>query len=275
MRFVDSVAIAMTESVQLPTHGPSAAFFDLDRTLIAGSSAFMFGVAAWRAGMMSAGQLVRDGLGALSFKLLGDLGGNSAERVRERILGAVRGTARDDLLSLNEVILPKLLERVRPESKELVESHRRRGRATYIVSASPIEIVEPLAAALGMTHGIGTRSEIVDGCYTGELEGPFCYGTGKVEAIVELARWEGFDLQQCYAYSDSISDLPMLEAVGHAVAVNPDSKLERVARRHGWPVVIFNRRTKSVIRRTTAGLGTAALAAGSFTAGWKLSARRR
>lgn len=265
----------MSELTQMAPHGPAAAFFDLDRTLISGSSAFMFGVAAWRAGLMTTRQFVRDGLGALAFKLFGDLGGNGAEKVRERILGAVQGTEQDQLLSLNEVILPKLLERVRPESKELIESHRRRGRATYIVSASPVEIVEPLAAALGMTHGIGTVSRVVDGRYTGELDGQFCYGPGKVEAITSLARWEGYDLQQCYGYSDSISDLPMLEAVGHPVAVNPDSKLERIALRQSWPVVIFARRTKAVIRRTTAGVGTAALAAGSFTAGWKLSARRR
>ena len=118
---------------------------------------------------------------------------------------------------------------MRPEAQRLVDLHRHAGRATFIVSASPVELVEPLAQALGMTGGIGTRSAIVDGIYTGELAGPFCYGDGKVEAIVELARWEGFDLGQCYAYSDSASDLPMLGAVGHPVAVNPDGKLERVA----------------------------------------------
>jgi len=265
----------MTELTHIAPHGPAAAFFDLDRTLISGSSAFVFGVAAWRADMMKGGQLVRDGLGALGFKLFGDLGGNGAERVRERILGAVQGSEQAVLLSLNETVLPKLLERVRPESKELIEKHRERGHATYIVSASPKELVGPLALALGMTDGIGTVSKVVDGRYTGDLDGPFCYGPGKVEAIASLARWEGFDLQQCYAYSDSISDLPMLEAVGHPVAVNPDTKLERIATRRSWPVVIFNRRTKAVIRRTTAGVGTVALAAGSFSAGWKLSARRR
>ena len=118
------------------------------------------------------------------------------------------------------------------------------------MSASPLEIVEPLAHALGMTGGIGTRGQIVDGMYNGVLEGPFCYGEGKVEAIRELARWEGLDLAQCYAYSDSASDLPMLQAVGHPVAVNPDGRLERHARRNGWPIVHFSQRTKLVIRRT-------------------------
>ena len=104
-----------------------------------------------------------------------------------------------------------------------------------------------------MTGAIGTRGEVADGVYTGELDGPFCYGPGKVEAMLELARWEGLDLGQCYAYSDSHSDLPMLSAVGHPVAVNPDGKLERHARGNGWPVVVFSERTKTVIRRTVAG----------------------
>jgi hypothetical protein len=111
--------------------------------------------------------------------------------------------------------------------------------------------------------------------YTGELDGPFCYGPGKVEAMLEIARWEGLDLGQCYAYSDSHSDLPMLSAVGHPVAVNPDGKLERHARVNGWPVVVFSERTKTVIRRTVAGTVSTALAAGTFVAGLELGSRRR
>ena len=159
------------------------------------------------------------------------------------------------------------MAKVRPEALRLLEQHRHAGRATYIVSASPIELVEPLAKALGMTAGIGTRSAIVDGVYTGELDGPFCYGPGKVEAIEQIARWEGLDLDQCWAYSDSASDLPMLDAVGHPVAVNPDAKLERVAGQRGWPVVVFSKRTKAVIRRTTQGVGAIGLAAGGFAGG--------
>jgi HAD superfamily hydrolase (TIGR01490 family) len=255
--------------------GQVAAFFDLDRTLISGSSTAVFGMAAWRAGMVPRMQLVRDALAAASFQLLGDNGGATAGNVRERILGAIEGVERDSLLGLNDVIVPKLLGRVRPESKRLIEMHRRMGRATYIVSASPIELVEPLAKALGMTDGLGTVAEVVDGIYTGRLVGPFCYGEGKVAAITDVARWEGLDLHQCYAYSDSISDLPMLRAVGHPVAVNPDSQLEREARANGWPIVVFSQRTKTVVRRTGAGLGATALAATSFASGWRLAATRR
>ena len=118
-----------------------------------------------------------------------------------------------------------------------------------------------------MTAGIGTRSLTVDGVYNGELAGPFCYGAGKVTAMEEIARWDGLDLAQCYAYSDSASDLPMLQAVGHPVAVNPDTKLARHARAHGWPMVNFSQRTKSVIRRSVTAAGATAIACASFAAG--------
>lgn len=253
--------------------GPSAAFFDLDRTLISGSSAFVLGVAAWRAGLVPRRQFRKDAVGAVAFRFTGATD-DTSNSVRDRILGAVKGIRVDDLIALNAETVPKLLDKVRPEAQALVDRHRHAGRATYIVSASPVELVEPLAKALGMTGGIGTISDIVDGIYTGELAGPFCYGPGKVEAITELAKWENFDLGQCYAYSDSASDLPMLEAVGHPVAVNPDAKLERVAHHNGWPIVVFSKRTKAVVRRTTQAIGTAGIAAGGFAAGIKYARAR-
>lgn len=263
----------MTEFKDIASTGPSAAFFDLDRTLISGSSTFVFGIAAWRAGLVSPGQFRRDAIGALSFRFAGASDDTSA-KVRDRILGAVKGVAYDDLVALNVDIVPKLLAKVRPEAEQLIEQHRHSGRATYIVSASPVELVEPLAKALGMTAGIGTRSEVIDGVYTGELAGPFCYADGKVEAMEELARWEGLDLAQCYAYSDSASDLPMLEAVGHPVAVNPDTKLERIAGTRGWPVVVFSKRTKAVVHRTSQAMGAVGVAGAAFAAGVRFARHR-
>jgi len=251
---------------QYVSRGPSAAFFDLDRTLISGSSAFVLAVAAWRAGLVPPRQFGRDAAGAVAFRFSG-ASDDTSTAVRDRILGAVKGVRVEDLVALNAEIVPKLLAKVRPEAQALVDRHRHAGRATYIVSASPVELVEPLAKALGMTAGIGTVSAIAEGIYTGDLAGPFCYGPGKVEAITDLARWENFDLAQCYAYSDSASDLPMLEAVGHPVAVNPDAKLERYAHHNGWPIVVFSKRTKAVVRRTTQALGTVGVAAAGFAAG--------
>lgn len=260
----------MSEYVGLAGTGRSAAFFDLDRTIISGSSAFTLAIQARRAGMIPTTEFLRDATGAIAFKLFG-ASDDTTEQVRARILKAVTGLRQSDLQALNAEILPVLLGKVRPEARRLLDRHRHAGRDTYIVSAAPQEIVDPLAVSLGMTAGIGTRSTVVDGAYTGELDGPFCYGEGKVEAIVELARWHDYDLGQCYAYSDSASDLPMLEAVGHPVAVNPDSRLERHARRHGWPIVIFSERSKSVARRTIAAVGAAGLAGVSFAAGTQVN----
>ncbi len=262
----------MSDSPRYPT-GPSAAFFDLDRTLISGSSAFVLGIAAWRGKLVPTHQFVRDAFSALSFVLSGADDDTSAN-VRDRMLGAVTGVRLDDLVALNAEIVPKLIDRVRPESMRLIEQHREAGRATYIISASPVELVEPLAKALGMTAGIGTRSKIVEGTYSGELDGPFCYAEGKVEAIADIAARENFDLERCWAYSDSASDLPMLRAVGHPVAVNPDAKLERMAGQEGWPIVEFHQRSKAVIRRTTQAVGAVGLAAGGFATGIKWARAR-
>lgn len=262
----------MTEYTGMLSTGPSAAFFDLDRTLISGSSAFDIALAARKAGYLPTSQLARDAVSALMFKLRG-ASDDKSEAVRQRILGAVAGMRQDDLVGLNAAVLPRLLDKIRPEARRLLDLHRHAGRATFIVSASPIEIVEPLATTLGMTAGIGTCSVVADGVYTGELDGPFCYGTGKVEAIEAIARWEGLDLAQCYAYSDSASDLPMLGAVGHPVAVNPDAALERHALANGWPIVHFSQRTKAVIRRAAAGVAATAIGAAGFAGGVRYAAR--
>ena len=193
--------------------------------------------------------------------------------MRDRILGAVTGMRQDDLVALNAEVLPKLLAKIRPEARRLLDLHRHAGRNTYIVSAAPVEIVEPLAHSLGMTAGIGTRGEVVDGVYTGGSPGRSATAPGKVTAMEEIARWDGLDLAQCYAYSDSASDLPMLQAVGHPVAVNPDARLARHARANGWPIVHFSQRTKSVIRRSATAAGATAIAGASFAAGTKFGSR--
>ncbi len=245
---------------------PAAAFFDLDRTLIAGSSTFYFGVAAWRNKMIPTRDLLADGLRALSFKLFGATD-ESSEAVRDRILSAVEGHPQEDLIGLNEEIVPRILERVRPESRSLIDMHHEAGRDCWIVSASPVEMVEPLATALGMEGAVATTSEVVDGRYTGRLDGPFVYGEGKVEAIEKLAAERGYDLRLSFAYSDSASDLPMMELVGHPVAVNPDRPLETVAHQRGWPTVEFARRVKQAVKTTTAVSGAAALATTTYFLG--------
>lgn len=263
----------MSEYMVVASSGPSAAFFDLDRTLISGSSAFTLAGAARAGGLLPTTAFVKASAANAAFKLLGSKD-HTTERAREAMLMFVRGHRQEDLNALNERVLPRLLDRIRPEARRLLDLHRDAGRSTYIVSAAPQEIVAPLALSLGMSGGIGTRGEVVDGVYTGELAGPFCYGAGKVAAIEELARWDGLDLSQCYAYSDSASDLPMLMAVGHPVVVNPDARLERHARRHGWPVVQFRQQTRQVARRTAAGVTATSLAVAGFMVGTRVGTRR-
>lgn len=244
----------------------AAAFFDLDRTIIGGSSVFTFGWVAYRHGMIPTKQLISDATGALAFKLFG-ASDEKSERVKDQVLEAIKGTSLADLRGLADEILARLLDNVQRESRGLIDLHTAAGRDTYIVSASPIEILEDFANAMEMTGAIGTVSEIVDGVYTGRLAGPFCYGPGKATVIEALAAERGYDLSKCYAYTDSVSDLPMLEAVGHPVAVNPDRALESVAHMRGWPIVEFNRTTKRVVKNTTAAVGAAGFAAATYVLG--------
>lgn len=181
---------------------------------------------------------------AIAFRLAGDTDEAKSDHLRADLLRRVAGVSVEQLADVGRELLPRLVDRVRPESKDLIHVHHDARRDTWIVSASPQEIVGPLAEALGMTGAIGTRGKIVEGRYTDQIEGPFVYGAGKVAAIVALCEERGYDVTHCYSYSDSISDLPMLELVGHPVAVNPDRDLGEIARNRGWPVVVFARRTK-------------------------------
>lgn len=245
----------------------AAAFFDLDRTLISGASAFPMAVEAWRQDLIDNKEVFRWALAALSFKALGDKGDAMSDDVRAAFLRHVADGTVAQLDELTQAVLPRLVARVRPESRKLIAMHHEHGRETWIVSASPQTIVEPLASDLGMTGAIGTRGEVVGGRYTGRLDGPFVYGSGKAEAIAKLASDRGYDLALCYAYSDSISDLPMMELVGHPVAVNPDSELGSIAHERGWPVVVFSKRTKRALALSSVGLGTAAATGAAYLIG--------
>jgi len=244
----------------------SAAFFDLDRTLISGASAFPFGIEAWRQGLASRTEVAKWAMAAVSFKMLGDKG-DATDDIRGDFLGRIGGTSVAALDAVAGAVLPKLVARVRPESRRLLQMHGEAGRDTWIVSASPERLVQPLASSLGMTGAVGTRGQVVDGLYTGELDGYFVYGPGKAAAVAELAESRGYDLERCFAYSDSVSDLPMMELVGHPVAVNPDSELERISRELGWPIVIFARKTKRAAALTGVGSGAVTAAVVAYLLG--------
>jgi HAD superfamily hydrolase (TIGR01490 family) len=247
----------------------SAAFFDLDRTLMSGSSAYYFAKAAYREGLLPRRRMVADTFGSIVFKLVGATDEQSTA-LRDRILATVAGTRAEDFARLVPGVVEELLPHIRPESQALLDMHEEAGRDVYIISASPVEVVRELAKALELEGGLGTEAEIVDDVYTGRLAAPFSYGEGKAEVVRKLVADHGYDLTQCYAYADSISDLPILSLVGHPVAVNPDRSLMSVAHRRGWPIVEFNRERKQVAKLAS----VAAVGVGAAGGGYAIGHRR-
>jgi HAD superfamily hydrolase (TIGR01490 family) len=229
-----------------------------------GSSAYQFGRAAYRAGMLSRRQLVTDAWANVRFRLRGSTD-EDTHALRDRISSSLAGTRVLDMDRLGAPVLTRVLPRIYPRMLELAHEHQDAGRKAYIVTAASNELAEILAQVLALDGGIGSQfSEVRDGVYTGRPAGLFIYGQEKALAIARLAAREGLDLADCYAYSDSASDLPMLRAVGHAVAVNPDRELLMVARQEGWDVLRFDR--LGLRLKTAAGVGATALAGSVGTA---------
>jgi HAD superfamily hydrolase (TIGR01490 family) len=236
-----------------------AAFFDLDRTLMAGSSAFQFGRAAYKSGLMSRRQLARDAWENLLFRLRGSTDAGT-DALRDRISQLLEGVRVRDLQRLGPDVLAGVLPRLYPRMLEIAYEHQDAGRPVFICTAASQEMAELMALVLTFDGAVGSVSEVRDGYYTGRPAGPFTYREGKAQAIRELAEREGIDLAASWGYSDSESDLPMLRAVGHAVAVNPDGALARVAREEGWEVMRFDRLGRRL--RVTAAAAAAAAVGG-------------
>ncbi len=218
----------------------AAAFFDLDRTLIAGASTFEFARAAYKAGLISRRQIIRDAYLNLKFRMRGSTD-EETDFVKERVGNMIEGVRVRDMARLAPDILTGVLPRVYPRMLELAHSHQDAGRPAYICTAASFEIADLLAKILDLDGAIATRAEIVDGYYTGRYAGPFIYREGKAEAMRTFAELEGIDLKASYAYSDSESDLPMLDAVGNAVVVNPDGPLTKIAKERKWEIIRFEK----------------------------------
>lgn len=252
----------MTDSAQ------PAVFFDLDRTIIEGSSISKVGMAAWRAGLIDVGAIRSELVRGLIFGWVGE-GEGVADETLPKILATIEGKKQAELLELREPLVERMLLEARPETLRLLRLHGRMGRDTYVVSASAIEIVELLAEKLGFTGAIATEAEVADGVYTGRLAKPFRHGGEKARAIAQLAAERNYDLSLSFAYGDSHNDLPMLELVGIPVAINPDAKLADVAYERGWPVVRFAKPYYRLGRR----LRIAAVLTAGFGVGWILARR--
>jgi HAD superfamily hydrolase (TIGR01490 family) len=257
-----------------------AAFFDLDKTVIAKASIAAFGGPLYHGGIINRRLVARAVVSQVIYLHLG-ASEQKLARMRESMLTLTKGWDQDQIRAIVRETLEETVEPIiYAEALDLIEAHRAAGNKVYLVSASPEEIVQPLAEHLGVDGSIASRAVVDDeGRYAGEMEF-YAYGPFKADAIRELAAAEGIDLEASWAYSDSYTDLPMLETVGQPVAVNPDRVLAKVAREREWEVMQF---TKPVRLRdrvsvpswsmTAAAAGiTAAASVGALVA-WRLARR--
>ena len=248
----------------------AAAFFDLDKTLMAGSSGMQFARIAAKRKIVSRRQLAGWVVEHMRYRLRGTTDARTEEvlRVARELISGLSATTVD---RMGPEVMAAILPRVYPQMLDEVYAHQDAGRATFIVSAAGHDVVESLANVLGMDGGIGTRYELDDeGSFTGRFDGPFVYGPGKVEAMQAFAAEHDIDLAASYAYSDSISDLPMLRAVGNPVVVNPDPPLLEIAREEGWQTLRFERLGRRLVAIAVTLLATIAGFGGS-----RIAARRK
>jgi HAD superfamily hydrolase (TIGR01490 family) len=251
----------------------TAAFFDLDKTVIAKSSTLAFSKPFFDQGLINRRAVLKSTY-AQFFFLMSGADHDQMDRMRAYVTNMCAGW---DVEQVKSIVAETLHDIVDPlvfaEAADLIADHKLCGRDVVVVSASGEEIVAPIARALGATHAMATRMVVEDGKYTGEIAF-YCYGDGKVAAIRELAARESYPLEYCYAYSDSFTDMPMLQSVGHPTAVNPDRALRKEAAARGWPVLAFSRPVSlrdripapsSAAVATTAAVGVSALAAGALT----------
>ena len=251
----------------------TAAFLDLDQTVIAKSSVLAFSKPFLNQGLLNRRTVLKSSY-AQFLMLLSGADHDQMERMRTHLTNMCTGWNVEQIKAIvNETLHDVVTPLVFAEAAQLIADHKLCGRDVVIVSASGEEIVAPIARALGATHAMATRMVVEDGKYTGEVAF-YCYGEGKAQAIRELAAREGYPLEHCYAYSDSITDLPMLQAVGHPTAVNPDRGLRREAAANGWPVLTFSKPVSlrdrisapsGAAMATTAAVGASAVAAGALT----------
>ncbi|MFD4369224.1 HAD family hydrolase [Rhodococcus sp. NPDC058521] len=250
--------------------GRVAAFFDLDKTIIAKSSTLAFSKPFFDQGLINRRSVLKSSYAQFLF-LLSGADHDQMERMRAYITSMCAGWNVEQVKAIVAETLHDIVDPlVFAEAADLIADHKLRGHDIVVVSASGEEVVAPIAELLGATHSTATRMSVADGRYTGEVEF-YCYGPGKVTAIETLAERYGYDLASSYAYSDSFTDAPMLEAVGHPTAVNPDRALRKAASENGWAILTFSNpvslraRLPAAATRTVA--TTAAVSVGAAMAG--------
>jgi HAD superfamily hydrolase (TIGR01490 family) len=219
-----------------------AAFFDVDNTILRGSSSFLFGKAAFKRKFFSRKDFVNFAWHQARFIARGETA-KTMNEIKDRALGLIAGHRVEELSVLtdevyDDYISPKLW----PETVRIAQQHVKDCREVWLITAAPIEIAEVIALRLGFTGGLGTIVERKDGVLTGRLDGKPLHGKAKYKAMKHLAAERNISLKRSYAYSDSVNDLPMLTHVGHPVAINPDKFLRTHAKAAGWKILDFKKR---------------------------------
>ncbi|MFN2594857.1 MAG: HAD family hydrolase [Actinomycetota bacterium] len=251
------------------------AFFDLDRTLIPGSSLFLLARGLYDRDMFRVRDILRFGWGQVLFRLQGERTRNM-DKSRRSTLEFVAGRKQQDIVDWGrEIAEERIIPRVYEDIATVIKSHAERGDQTFLVTAAPLELAEVIAAELSMSGAVATQAEVdPDGFYTGRLVGPVVHGADKAKAVAEIAGERGIALADSAAYSDSINDLPLLESVGYPHAVNPEHELRRLALNRGWPIHELRTRRRALLVGVPAGLGGVGLFASGIALGAYLERRR-
>jgi HAD superfamily hydrolase (TIGR01490 family) len=251
-----------------------AAFFDLDKTLLPGSSLFPLAREAYRQRYFTLRDVARMTVYQLRYQIVGSEIQGAMEQARAKTLELIAGQPREEVIEFGRsVAREELLPRLYPQAVELMLRHKQAGREVYIASSSPEDYLALLAEELGIDGVIGTRAKVVEGKYTGELDGPMVHGPEKAARVEQLAKERDIDLARSFAYSDSINDLPMLELVGNPVAMNPDYRLASLARKRGWQIIDFRVTRRRTLIASAAGGGAAAVGAAAYAVGYAVGRR--
>lgn len=247
-----------------------AAFFDVDNTIMQGASIFHLARGLHRRRFFTTGDIVTACWQQLYFRVAGVEDPEHIARARSSALAFIAGHSVSELEEIGEEIFDeRMADRIWPGTRAIAQSHLDRGQRVWLVTAAPVEIARVIARRLGLTGALGTVPEHIDGIYTGRLVGEMLHGEGKAEAVRAIAEAEGLVLDECYAYSDSSNDLPMLSLVGHPCAVNPDASLRAHAKARGWSI-----RDYRTGRKVAVLCGKSLAAAGAVGASWHLLHRR-
>lgn len=263
-----------TPDPDIPQDAGAAAFFDVDNTLIQGSSLVLFALGLARRRFFKFREIAPIAWKQLKFRISGAENAADVAAGRSQALEFIKGRSVDELTQLcEEIVDHSLLRKAYPGTTELAQMHINAGQQVWLVTATPVQLAQILAKRYGFTGALGTVAEVEDGKFTGRLVGDILHGPGKKHAVAALATLEGLELKRCTAYSDSANDVPMLSMVGTAVAINPDKKLRNLAVDRGWLIRDYRSVRRAIRTYGLPALITAAFSLGGWRGwrGWKAS----